>query len=631
MLRLLSTYFLCCLIYFSTAQNQRSDQQQHLITITDSIIKRKMAELHIVGVSVNLIQKDAVFFSKGYSYANLAQKQSIQPHLSHFDMGSIPKSLTAVAILQLYEKGLLQLDAAIDQYLKELSFQYLNDKPITIHHLLTHTAGFEDISNIETASPKPEKVPSLLSFLKRKQPKQILEAGTTAIYSNYGYGLLGRIIENVSGQSFQNYMHENLLIPLEMTHSSFKSLLSEKLEVNRVLGYEVINGETQVAPINFQHNLPAAGLRATTTDLSNFGIMLLNLGKYKNRHIISKNSLQKILATNFRNHPQLPGLGYSLRELILNGKRAMAQNGGWQGFNNDIIFLPEANLGLVISCNTDDNQEISEAIWQGFMDYLYPKKAKALKTQQVNITPKLLQSYIGKYRSNTYSRSTLLKLGALLGFIPEYEISLQEDTLQINGYPLIPKDKDLFERSTGSYLLAFNRNKEGQIIRMFRSDDPYSSYERLSPMQDHSWKLYFLLLILVLLFCYLMASLIFLFQRKQKASNPNDEAWNFGKLIHRTLVTAILLSFLFLLTFAWAFSLQSFWDLQFGMTPAILFSLSIPIIILILFCLLSFGSVLVWAKKIWSFPRRVFFTIEILMLLLFLLFLNYWNLLGFYY
>ncbi|MBO0322903.1 beta-lactamase family protein [Muricauda sp. CAU 1633] len=582
----------------------------------DSIIGYSIEDYNIPGATFAFVEGDSIIYAQGYGYSNLATQSSMEPYTHNFDMGSIPKSMVAAAVLQLEEEKKLKLTDPISKYIDHQDAKSF--RKITIHHLLTHSAGLDDISNINSASLNPEDVLTLKEYVANNQPVQIEEPGTIISYSNIGYALLGRVIEEVSGMNFSDYMQENILNPLEMKNSTFQSRLPAHIKESRATGYEFNGMELEAVPHNFQFNLPAGGLRSTAGDMANFLMFLLNDGSFKENQIVGKEELNKMFAKQFSNHPQLQGLTYSLREEFINGYRALGQNGGWQGFNHDFYLFKEANCAFIICLNGNDGSEISSILANSFVETFIRPKGTETHGQSPILHP---EKYVGTYRSNRYSRNSITKLGVLLGVVPEFNITSRNDSLFYFSTPLIYEGKNVFRRYNKDGLLAFLENPDGEITHMVRDYSHYDANEKITWFQKSKNQMLFYVAILVL---QIVVILIFAFGKirfKQHRKSSFDWITQFAPSF---------LSIIFVAGFINAFFAVGAWNLQYGMSSEIKALLLVPLVLIGLLVLIGF---LIFKKrntvkqKIGKWNAILSF----ITLFLFLLFLDHWNLIGYNY
>ena len=147
-------------------------------------------QFQVPGMVITFVRDTEILLSKGYGWANISAAEVINPNRTVFRAGSVSKSLVATAVMQLYELGQLNLSEDINTYLPELTINdTYPDQPITLSHLLTHTAGFDDVWNVSFSSES--EMVTLNDFLSSNLPLRIFTPGEATTYSNYGYALAG--------------------------------------------------------------------------------------------------------------------------------------------------------------------------------------------------------------------------------------------------------------------------------------------------------------------------------------------------------------------------------------------------------------------------------------------------------
>ncbi|WP_222981745.1 serine hydrolase domain-containing protein [Flagellimonas meishanensis] len=587
----------------------------------DPIIQKGMESFNIPGVAFVLVSKDSILYSKGYGFANLEGRIPVNPFETHFDMGSIPKALTAVAALQLVEDGIFNLHAPISEVLGALPYCKFEDgRPITLHHLLTHTAGIDDISNIGSASKSIVDFPSLSDFLEANPPKQFTGPGRVVSYSNLGYGLIGRMMEIATDKPYQEYMRSNLLEPLQMEHSSFEVSQIHQMDEQRAVGYEYFDGTYHAVPKNFQINLPAAGLRGSAGDMANFVQMLLNKGKFDGKVILGEGMVDKMTSTQYTSHPDIIGLGYSLREQQICPSRIMAQNGGWQGYNNDFFIFPDKGVGFMVSVNTDDSTQLAEELLSAFKKKFLDPCTDAM---EIRHNPADLLPYVGTYRSNRHSRHTITKAGILLGAIPEFEIEVINDSLNYQGVPLIFLGNDVFSRSDGHGKIAFIRNANHQITHMVRDYSPYDANEKIKWFETAQVQLYVFIFILTMQLALLLISIYLTVKRFwfSRVMQISVERLNviFGNATSLIFVYLLISEFMHI----------GPWELQYGLSANLRLILLLPYMVLVFLFVSGYFVYKKFRNGNGFFKGILLSLISLTTMAVFLLLLNNWNLIGY--
>jgi CubicO group peptidase (beta-lactamase class C family) len=188
----------------------------------DGLVPLQIKLDDIAGATISVVKDGKLMFAKGYGYADIAAKRPVSPDNTLFRPGSIGKLFTWTAIMQLVEKGKIDLDADVNSYI-DFKIPEPFGRPVTVRNLMTHTPGFEE-SIKELIVERPEDL-DYGRWLKTNIPRQIFPPGTVPAYSNYGASLGGYIVERVSGEPFVDYVDNHIFKPLGMTRSTYRQPL----------------------------------------------------------------------------------------------------------------------------------------------------------------------------------------------------------------------------------------------------------------------------------------------------------------------------------------------------------------------------------------------------------------------
>lgn len=317
--------------------NLLENEKSILYTRLDTYLKEVGGPEKFSG-SVLIAQKGVKILSKGYSMANYELGVPNSPETA-FRIGSITKPITAIAIMQLQERGLLNVNDPLSKYFPD----YRNGDKIFIHHLLTHTSGIPDFikddkDNFLLSCKDCRKVDEIIKSFKDKPLK--FEPGTKFEYCNSGYVLLGAIIEKITVMSYRGYIDRNIFKPLNMSHSGQdrQGLLLK----NRASGYVLKDG--QLANVHFTDisNYFAEGdLYSTVEDL-----YLLDRALY-NETILSQSSIMKMFCP-FRD---CYGYGWMIGEIA--GRECFYHYGHREGFYSAILRFVNEDVVVIVLTNLD--------------------------------------------------------------------------------------------------------------------------------------------------------------------------------------------------------------------------------------------------------------------------------------
>lgn len=287
--------------------------------------------------TVLVAQGDRIIFDKGYGSADLEWKVANTPD-AKFRLGSITKQFTAACILLLEERGKLKTSDLVKQHMPDAPAAW--DK-VTIFHLLTHTSGipsfteFPDYHAHELTTMTAEQ---LVAWFRDKPLE--FEPGTQWKYDNSGYALLGYLIEKISGQSYADFVRENIFKPLAMNDSGYDS--NTAIIPHRASGYTHKGDAFENAGyIDMSIPLSAGALYSTTHDLLRWEQALFG-GK-----VVSAASLKK-MTTPFQ-HNYAMGLGVR----TANGHTEISHGGGINGFNTYLAYFPDDKLTIIALSNVN--------------------------------------------------------------------------------------------------------------------------------------------------------------------------------------------------------------------------------------------------------------------------------------
>jgi CubicO group peptidase (beta-lactamase class C family) len=255
---------------------------QDVESFLDGMVPLQLAQQDIAGAVISVVKDGKLLFAKGYGFSDVAHRTPVTADATLFRIGSISKTFTWTAVMQLVEQGKLDLDRDVNTYV-DFTIPAPYGKPVTMRHLLTHTAGFEenvkDLFVKDVASVRP-----LGEYLRTHLPPQIFPPGTTPAYSNYGAALAGYIVQRVSGSPLNDYIRLNVLAPLGMTRASIDQPLPKDLEPLMSRGYSRASQPPKVFEV--VQAWPAGSMSASAEAMSRFMIAQLNDGEYGGARIL---------------------------------------------------------------------------------------------------------------------------------------------------------------------------------------------------------------------------------------------------------------------------------------------------------------------------------------------------------
>ena len=435
---------------------------KELETFIGKIFTEEMDRQHIPGAEFVFVKDGKVFFSKGYGFANLEKQQRAVPEQTIFRIGSISKVFTATAVVQLADRGRLNLQTDVNRYLKKLKVPATFSEPVTPAHLITHTAGFDEIRP-GTQGPTAESVLPLADFLSTRL-KRIRPAGETIAYSTYGITLAGLLVEEVSGIPFESYLAKNIWKPLSMNRTSITVPATSKNDL--ALGYEYVNGVNQPQAYEWYHTTPASSINSTAVDMARFMIMNLQKGRYEKARVISDGAARDMQRQHASGHPKIPGVAYGFFEDEYQGLRILEHGGNVAGFSSQMVLIPERNAGFFM-VNHHENSNLRDTVKWAILERYYSNPAAVKVPLAKDKYKTRAPMFAGTYRWNVFCHTCPQSaLGLVL------KVSSNEDgtvKLSNSSHRWIEVEPMLFVRDDGQSRIAFQSDKSGQVKYLYSS------------------------------------------------------------------------------------------------------------------------------------------------------------------
>lgn len=418
---------------------------QTKVTKIDALINQYVANRQFNG-AVLVADRGKVIFKKGYGMANMEWDIPNAPD-TKFRLGSITKQFTAMLVMQLVEQNKLKLDGKITDYLPDYP-KATGDK-ITIHHLLTHTSGIPNYTNVprffETQARNPY---TPQAFTKEFSSLPLdFEPGAKFNYSNSGYFLLGVIIEKVTGKPYATVLTENILKPAQLADTGYD--LFSPILPKRAAGYEKQAGKYVNAPyLDMSIPYAAGSMYSTVEDLYRWDQAL-----YTDKLLSA--SGKATMFTPFRGSYE-EGFGYAYGWIV--GKTRVGQvndsllliehGGGINGFNTIISRLPK-NKQLVVLLNNTGGAPLSD-MRQNILRILYDQPVESPKKP---ITDLLRQSILSEPLAKTREKFTTWKTDKTYG--------INENDLNNLGYELmrdgkLPESISVFTFNVEAFPTSYN-------------------------------------------------------------------------------------------------------------------------------------------------------------------------------
>ena len=605
------------------AAAQGSIDPQELQAFFDSVISVQLNAYNIPGVVVSVVKNGQLLFARGYGDADLAQHRPVVADQTLFGPGSIAKLFTWTAVMQLVEQGRLDLNTDVNLYLKDFQIPATYPQLITLAHLMTHSAGFDDPYNFYTHDV--DELAPLGEFVAHHVPARVRPPGELSIYSNYGAALAGYIVERVSGQPFEQYIEEHILKPLDMQHTTLRQPIPANLVDDLAVGYTYADGAYYIEPFVYIQIPPAGSIFTTATDMAHFMIAQLEGGQFGGQHILQASTAQLMQQQHFTNDSHVSGWTYGYMEMNLNDQRLLSHKGDTPLFHSLLALWPGERLGLFVSYNGDGGSQALMPLLQAFLDHYFPVSIPTPVEPAIGSFQRL-DRYTGSYRLMSSASTTFEKAKTFLQF--QVDVSLDRDgALRLTGLGdparLLEVEPRVFRlplidgRPNRVGNIVFGIDDTGHITHFLLTNEPLVVYKKIEWYQTATFN-YGLLGVCIALFASAVLRLI-AFQRGGPHANEPRFA---DRLI--CVISALNLIFLIGILITLSRPYVTTRDIAPFLMPLLSVALmSAALTIGALVC-----ALVAWTNRYWNIVARIHYTLVALAAAAFVWWLNYWNLLG---
>ncbi len=322
-----------------------------LAAILGHVAEREMESGRIPGAAVAVVRDGELIFAQGFGLADLEQEIPVVADQTRFRIGSITKIFTTLALTQAIDAGELGYDDPVAPLVKRLSFDNGFDEPVRVRHLLTHTAGLDQIG-LDRQVLDPDVRPSLNDFL-RDRLIVVRPPGTVSCYDTYGVTLAGYLLEVLSGKPYADCVRERIFEPLTMKQTYVETPAVEREHL--ALGYGLGPTGHQLQPYEWYVTLPASSIDSTATDMAKLMIALLGDGGGENGRVLSAAATRRVQRTQYRDHPAIPGFTHGFWEQERYGDEhpSIHHGGTMRGYSSEMTLFVEDGIGVFVACNRD--------------------------------------------------------------------------------------------------------------------------------------------------------------------------------------------------------------------------------------------------------------------------------------
>lgn len=411
-------------------------------------VSTRMAHYKVPGVSIAFFDHGQILWTRAYGLANVSSKKPVTPD-TLFQAASISKPVTALAALRLIQQGKLNLDENVNLKLKSWKVpenEFTSTEKVTIRRILSHSAGLTVHGFPGYAAGEP--VPTILQILNGEKPANSepirvdVVPGTLWRYSGGGYVVLQLLLTEVTGEPFPKIMHDLVLQPIGMTHSTFDQPLPKNLWAEAATPYRA-NGDPVKGGWHAYPEMAPAGLWTTPSDLARMAIEVQAEFEGKSSKVLNQATAREMLKHQIGNW----GLGFGLENP--GAKPSFSHGGGNEGFRCYLFAYTDSGQGVALMTNSDSGGELMNEILRsiakeyGWPDY-HPVEHTLAKAD-----PSLFPEYAGVYE--------IAGVGKLTVTTKSNSLFIQADPLGPEPVELLPDSAIQFFVLSADISFTFDR------------------------------------------------------------------------------------------------------------------------------------------------------------------------------
>ncbi|MCP4004164.1 MAG: beta-lactamase family protein [bacterium] len=612
----------------STAFARSTGDFDGLEPYVDGVMRAGMARNDIAGSAISIVRGGESLLSKGYGHGDVATQTPIDPETTMFRIGSITKTFTWLSIMQQVERGRLDLKADVGGYLKHFTIPDTFPEAITLSHLMTHTAGFEDKIIGLFARTADDLLP-LSEVLARELPARVRAPGQFIAYSNHGAALGGYIVAMASGTSWEDYVEQEILDPLGMVHTTPRQPIPEALAQNMSRGYVFRKGAFIEQPFQFVPTAPAGVMSSSAADMARFMTMLLRYGAAPNGRILTEKSGRQMTSTLFSPDPHVAGNAHGFAEHRFNGMRFIGHGGSTMVFHSYFIINFEEDFGIFVT-NNSSGATFNLSVIHAILDRLYPAPPLEVLAPGPQAAETAAQVE-GVYSTLRHEYRGAAKISRIMPMSSVYVTAEADGAILVAmpdaGTPVryVETDPLVYREENGPEVIAFRKGEDGLPSHLFLGNTPYYAYERQQYYETAAFSAQLVGTVLLLLTVSLIVWPIRAVVRIRRGETP--EAYRGSAMLLRAfawLVCGLHVAFVVSL----ASALSDPLEIVFGMPEAAQRAFAMTIPLALASGVLALLAVPAFRNRFWSFAGRLHYAAVALAMLALVAWEHYWNFLG---
>ena len=446
--------------------DDESAQREALQTYVDGVLSSLQREHGLAALTVSVVSNDSLWMAQGYGLADVSAARPVVADSTLFRIGSVSKTFIWTAVMMLVERGQIDLDADVNQYLKSVRVTEAFGTPVTMRHLMHHRAGFED--NMRLFAVADDDPRTLAELLTEQQPARVYAPGLRTSYSNWGSALAAQVVADASGKPYGEFLRSEILDRLGMRATTFTVPSKREAGTDLATGYKggmgalALQGYMQLGAY-----WPAGGIASTATDMARWMRFHLNGGELEGVRLMTAETHARMWTRGFDDRPGAADLAHGFQDRSYRGLRLLGHGGATAAFFTNMVLVPELGLGIFVSQNSSQTRLPVTQLPDLIIDHVHGDRY--LPAQAVDTTDGgTLSEVAGTYLQN---RRVFSSFATVLGLDATAEVAtLSPDVLRVTlndqprQYRRVGSERDLFEAADGGRI-AFVR-EGGRVVAL---------------------------------------------------------------------------------------------------------------------------------------------------------------------
>ncbi|WP_240609424.1 serine hydrolase domain-containing protein [Phenylobacterium deserti] len=466
----------------------------------DGVVRQIMADAHLPGAAVSVVQNGQVLLNKGYGFARLSPAKAVDANRTLFRIGSISKTFTWIALMKEVEAGRIRLNQPVNLYLPE-RVQVRDqgfEQPVRVINLMDHTAGFESRVLGQLFERDFERVRPLDLYLRQERPRRVRAPGAFASYSNYGAALAGQAAAYTSGKPFERLMEEQIFIPLGLRQTTFREPRPEKAGLPAPMPVALIDdvadgfawdGGFRRQPYEFMGQIaPAGSASSSAGDMARYMLLLLGDGAWNGVTLYGPQAARAFRTPLRAAAPGVNGWAHGFATYQLpGGFQGYGHSGETLSFHANLVVVPGLNLGIFVATNGADGKNLAADLPSSVVRQFYARPSVFARPGSSELAARA-EDFEGRYLTTRRAYAGLEafvdRLRGTVGVhvTPDGKLVTSQRGVRKVWVPEGPVAQGRFISTLGDERLVF-RMAEGRAAS-FQTAANSGRFERLSPWRS---------------------------------------------------------------------------------------------------------------------------------------------------